>query len=31
MARWTAFPHDAVPYTYEAAALKKLGPGFIAG
>ena len=23
MAKWTAFPHDAAPYTYDAAALKK--------
>jgi tetratricopeptide (TPR) repeat protein len=23
MAKWTAFPYDAAPYTYEAAALKK--------
>ena len=24
MAKWTAFPYDAKPYTYDAAALKKL-------
>ena len=24
MAKWTAFPHDAKPYTYDAAGLKKL-------
>ena len=23
MAKWTAFPHDAAPYTYDTAALKK--------
>ncbi|WP_418317724.1 hypothetical protein [Piscinibacter sakaiensis] len=23
MAKWTAFPHDAAPYTYDAATLKK--------
>jgi hypothetical protein len=23
MAKWTAFPHDAADYTYDAAALKK--------
>jgi len=23
MAKWTAFPHDATPYTYDGAALKK--------
>ena len=23
MAKWTAFPHDAAAYTYDAAALKK--------
>ena len=31
MPKWTAFPHDAAPYTYDAAALKKLWPRLHAG
>ena len=31
MARWTAFPHDAAPYLYEPAALKKLWSRLHAG
>src|SRR5215217_5324696 len=31
MARWTAFPHDAAPYRYEPAALKKLWSRLHAG
>ncbi|MDQ6684683.1 MAG: hypothetical protein M3Z16_06105 [Pseudomonadota bacterium] len=31
MARWTAFPHDAKPYQYDAAALKKKWPRLHAG
>ena len=31
MAKWTAFPHDADTYTYDAAALKKKWPRLHAG
>ncbi len=31
MAKWTAFPHDAAPYTYDVAALKKRWPRLHAG
>ena len=31
MAKWTAFPHDAAPYTYDTAALKKRWPRLHAG
>jgi tetratricopeptide (TPR) repeat protein len=31
MAKWTAFPYDSAPYTYDAAALKKLWARLHAG